>query len=397
MADTAQIANMLGGFSAGLSGNLPQWQQVQNQTKQLNMAEKEAAQKKEEERQKTYFVDAYTSQKLLEQGNIDGVISMGLQRLQYLQKLGADPSDTQRLTQLAIAAKNGSQEAIGHLKNELDSAVQFGIAEGVIQPPKGPELVKGSDVVNGQVITVDPKTSTAKAIKVADFQAETPEGFKIVTGEEARAMGLDPKLQYKVNTKTNEPSVLGSGGVTVNTAGKADSAYLNTRAGDQAKAMTDLEKSAESAYRSNVALDRFISSSAKGDKGAAQPFITGAKNLIASFGYSPEGLSDTNKMEQAVGDILGQKMSELGARGLTDKDMEVLRQALPRVNTSHEARVQIAQIIKKSNEFTLGDYVRKASNEDAQYPDYEFARPSWLNDYKANSAAPAESDPLGLF
>lgn len=395
MADTSQISNMLGGFSAGLSGNLPQWQQAQNQKQQLGMQEKEAEAKRVQERRKTMFIDADAAKKLLAQGNVDGVIQIGLQRLDYLKQLGVDPSDTQRLTSLAIGAKNGSAEAMKLLNDELDTTIQVGIASGMIEAPNGPETIKASDLYNGQLVQrgADGKPI---ALDVENLRVETPEKFEIVSGDKAAALGLDPKQQYKINPKTGEPTAVGGGGVTVQNIGKAENAYLNTRAGDQAKAMTDLEKSAESAFRSNKSLERFIASSAKGDKGAAQPFITGAKNLISSFGYSPEGLSDTNKMEQAIGDILGQKMSELGARGLTDRDMDVLRQALPRVNTSHDARVQIADIIKKSNEYVLSDYATKADKEQQQYPDYQFSRPSWFENYRKTATSSTQDDPLGI-
>lgn len=155
--------------------------------------------------------------------------------------------------------------------------------------------------------------------------------------------------------------------------------YLSARIADQAKAFADLEKSADSAVKANRALERFIQASANGTEGGAQPIISGLQNFFASFGFNPEQLKSTAVMEQAVGEILGAKMAELGARGLTDKDMEILRQALPRVNTSHEARLQVADILKRSNDSVINDYYSRAQAENQKYPDANFIRPSWFS------------------
>lgn len=182
-----------------------------------------------------------------------------------------------------------------------------------------------------------------------------------------------PNLPYQQYMEGLRPTT----STTVNLPG-AQNAYLSGRAGEQAKDMGELEAAATSAYTANQALDRFVQSSSAGDAGAAQPIITGVKNFLASFGIDPEGLTDTTVMQQAIGQILGAKMSELGARGLTDRDMEVLRQALPQVSASHEARVQVADILKRANETTIQEYRRQADFEQQQYPDYKFMRPSWF-------------------
>lgn len=231
-------------------------------------------------------------------------------------------------------------------------------------------------------------------------QAKPPEAYTLSPGQ-VRFVGERPVATAPEKTDYNKPflpdgspnllyqdyqravSEAGAPSTRIenNMAPQANSAYLNQRAGAQAETMGELERSAASAHQANIALDQFMEASVRGDDGAAQPFITGAKNLIASFGFAPDSLSDTAKMEQAVGQILGAKMSELGARGLTDQDMKVLREALPRVNTSHEARMQIADIIKKANARTITEYVTQANTEQERYPEYQFMRPSWFQQY----------------
>jgi hypothetical protein len=330
MADTAQIANMLGGFSAGLSGNLPQWQQVQNQTKQLNMDEKEAAQKKEEERQKTYFVDAYTSQKMLEQGNIDGVISMGLQRLHSLQKLGVDPSDTQRLTSLAVAAKNGSQEAISHLKSELDSAVHFGIAEGVIQPPETFKLGKNEVI----------KDSTGRTI--ADNPYVDPvEKFTNVTGEKAEALGLDPKLYYSVNEATGKATVLGTGGTTI----KMGADPMDAAMGDMYKdvlssfpKMIDQAGITGAAVPQLAALKQLVGATTDGRAGQL---------LVALFPgseYATPNVAYTSMVNQML-----PSMRTPGGGAQSDRDIDSLMSGLGGLPSTKDVKMLVLEAMENKN------------------------------------------------
>jgi hypothetical protein len=211
----------------------------------------------------------------------------------------------------------------------------------------------------------------------------------MLSPQEASSIGLPADRQYQVNTANNQITAVGGGGVSVPVTIEQPGAdrYVEGRASAQATQAAELEKAAESAYRSNQALDRFIESSASGDAGAAQPVITGVKNLLSSFGINPEGLTDTLMMEQAIGDILASKMSELGARGLTDKDMQVLRESLPRVATSHEARVAIANVIQRANMSTLREYSDLVSFEQETYPDTRFRRPAWLESVREQGFA----------
>ena len=174
-----------------------------------------------------------------------------------------------------------------------------------------------------------------------------------------------------------------------------DDDYLKERRKQQATRFSELEKSAESAYKRLDTLDRFLSASKGGTAGGAQPIITAAQNFISSFGYSPDSLKNVAVMEQAIGDILGTKMAELGARGLTDRDMEILRQALPRVGIAPEAREAVVSILKKSDEFTLNEYANARGEEARIYPEFASRTPeqAWFKTYKAKKNAPGTAPP----
>lgn len=182
--------------------------------------------------------------------------------------------------------------------------------------------------------------------------------------------------------------------VTVST-GKGDSKYAEKRLSDAAEQLTAIGKAAESAWKSTQALERFEQASAGGTQGGAQPLITGVQNLLSSFGYTADALKDTRQMEQAIGDILGSKMVELGARGLTDKDMEVLRQSLPRVDTDRGSRANVVSILKKANKATLDEYENARTEEARVYPDLatRITNPGWYKAYKSK-AKPAAENPV---
>lgn len=150
------IAVGLQGFGAGLQGQLPQFQAVQNQRiqqeQQAQLLQQEQQAKMVEQRQKTLYTDANAALQLLNMGKVDAVVQLGINRLQGLKQLkqqfpDIDPSDTQRVTQLAVIARNAraqgdderADKAEENLRKELEDAVATGQAIGVLESPKAAE------------------------------------------------------------------------------------------------------------------------------------------------------------------------------------------------------------------------------------------------------------------
>ena len=378
------FGDVLGGLGAAMGGTAQQYAQGVRQREQGLTEQKRA---ELEARQKAMYQDAGAAFQLLQAGDLDGIIGLAEDRLQLLQTFpDADPSDTMRVLQNAMAARDGDPMALRDLATELTSATSRGMAMGILQRPEVDERV----LRPGDTVFRD-------GVQAYGLPAEAPQEPAAVQSLRIRAReaGLAPGTpEYSDFMRSG-----GGGGVSVttNVQGPMDDKYLEGRASAQAATMAELEKSAESAYRANQALDRFITSSATGDAGGAQPLITGVKSFLSSFGYDPAGLTDTAVMQQAVGDILGAKMAELGARGLTDKDMEILRQALPRVDISHEARVRVADIIKRANQNTLREYEAQVRFEEETYPQGNFRRPSWLPGVREQLQQETPvNDPLGI-
>lgn len=369
------FGDILGGLGAAYGGRAQEYAEGIRQREQGLTEQKRA---ELEARQRAMYEDADTALRFLTENPEDpritrqmranSVIQLAEDRLDALSSYpDADPSDTLQILRDAQAMRDQDDPmAINRLMTTLFPAAS--IYRQRFAPQQQDETV----VINGRL--VNKRTGEV----VFESPPETPQEPAAVQSLRIRAAesGLIPSTpEYSDFMRSGG----GGTGVNVTTNVQAPGAdkYIEERAKAQATSMTELEKSAESAYRANQALSRFIESSASGDSGGAQPLITNVKNFLSSFGFDPAGLTDTAIMQQAVGDILGAKMAELGARGLTDKDMQILRDALPQVNTSHQARVAVADIIKRANDNTLREYDSQVMFEEQTYPDMNFRRPSW--------------------
>jgi hypothetical protein len=147
----------------------------------VNMQEQAFNDERVRERQKTMFTDADAALKLLEQGQIDSVIQLGVQRLQMLEKMGVDASDTRELTQLAIGLKNGDQKSGEFLKKRLAGTVQAGISAGILQPPAGPQMIPNANINNGQVAFMGangPVAMDVQGYRQAPANAKIPEAMQ---------------------------------------------------------------------------------------------------------------------------------------------------------------------------------------------------------------------------
>lgn len=139
-----QIGNQISGFGAGLQGNLPQFQEGQRRQEQQQFQQQQAQQVQQQEmmkaREQSVYTDANASLELADMGDWDSVVQLGVNRLESAQQLSVeDMSGTQRLTQLALAARNGNEEAATLFKAEIGSKVNQGRALGLLDDPAAPK------------------------------------------------------------------------------------------------------------------------------------------------------------------------------------------------------------------------------------------------------------------
>lgn len=168
--------DVLMGLGAAIGGTGPQFiqglQQREQQLSERKRAEIEA-------RQKAMYQDAATGLQLLAQGDLDGLIALGEDRLQLLQTFpDADPSDTQRIVQNARLAKQGDPVALRNLATELSSATSRGLAMGFVKLPEAqkPVVVDNAlvDPTTGKVIYQgeEKPAATPAAIQELQWRAE---------------------------------------------------------------------------------------------------------------------------------------------------------------------------------------------------------------------------------
>jgi hypothetical protein len=144
--------DLLMGLGAAVGGTGPQFIQG------LEQRDRQATEQKRAElqaRQQAMYQDAATGLQLLSQGDLDGLITLGEDRLQLLQTYpDADPSDTQRIIQNARFAKQGDPVALRNLATELTQATTRGMSMGLIKMPEAQKPV----VVGQNEALVNPVT-----------------------------------------------------------------------------------------------------------------------------------------------------------------------------------------------------------------------------------------------
>jgi hypothetical protein len=209
----------LQGFGAGVGGRGPEFlaglrQEQQQQQESLS-----------KERQDALLKDAFIVSQHLQSGRIDSAINLLQNRVNNIQQLGGDPTDSAGLLQ---QIQSGDTE--GALA-ELQPLIQFAQAEGRLNipqeaqtrrelvdgqiidiPPTGPVTAQDIEgfrrpapefkqqIIDGQVINLDPTTGQASAAPIPGFRKAQPDGFERMIKmrrlqlDEAKARGAMEKL-----------------------------------------------------------------------------------------------------------------------------------------------------------------------------------------------------------
>lgn len=136
MADIAQILTTLGGFGAGYNGQGAQYLQgIQNQ-KILDQNQQDRKQQLDDKRKAAMVQDAWTVNKLLDQGKAPVALKLLDNRIEHINKLKGDPSDTVAIKEALVS---GDPARVAQAKQELQTFSEAGIAAGAWAPPVRPE------------------------------------------------------------------------------------------------------------------------------------------------------------------------------------------------------------------------------------------------------------------
>jgi len=147
-----KLGGALGGFGAGVQGKGAEYEAAFE------------ARKQEEERKRLAAMvkDAKQAYDFINRGDVNNAMSLIQDRVQMINRLGGDPSDTARIGSMLQSGN------IGLAKQELET---------FLRPFMPTEAVKASDVTEqGQYFMRDPLSGGVQARDVGDFIAPPPKG-----------------------------------------------------------------------------------------------------------------------------------------------------------------------------------------------------------------------------
>jgi len=180
-----RIARALMGFGAGSQGRGQEFiASLHEQDQALSL-----------ERQQAMVQDAMRASSMLSNGRVEDALKLIDDRVEQINKLGGDPSDTLGIRNLIASGR--SKEALQEIGIFLDAARQ----RGLLPESKAPEIVPSSSISNGQVTVRNPVTGDFEAQNVSGYQVPAQEQFEVVTDSQGLPVG-------QRNTRTNQISGL---------------------------------------------------------------------------------------------------------------------------------------------------------------------------------------------
>ena len=180
MADLQSIGNLLQGMGAGFAGFGPQHAQAQ-------AIQQETAFLNDERRRKALIRDFATVYSLGSQGNWDSATKLLENRVQHIQNLKGDPSDTLALLNTIKAGR--TDEAL----SELGAFMQAGIMAGDIELPNG---------------GVRASANTKQYLDGTTVFAQSDGSVRVITPDQREVTGADAQAAIQAAMQ-NEISYMG--------------------------------------------------------------------------------------------------------------------------------------------------------------------------------------------
>lgn len=219
-------------------------------------------------------------------------------------------------------------------RDDLAEAVESGAVTPAaavnvaLSPPKPP----GTKVVNGRL--VDEQTGNV----IADFSEVDPqESTRIVTGDEAAALGLDPSKSYNVTSSAegNKATQIGGAGTTVN-VGTGETAF-NKKTGEfLAAEANEIAKQGAAAQRSIgtiATLRQALDQSPQGFEGALT-------RVAGNLGIKTEGSSNIELANAIISQLVPAQRPP-GSGVMSDADLALFKASLPQLINTREGNQKI--------------------------------------------------------
>lgn len=166
-----------------------------------------------------------------------------------------------------------------------------------------------------------------------------------MTPEQRQQWGIPPEDKRPYAMTPQGPKLIGGEGVTINNntgGGKFEEKLAEL----DAKAVGDLSDAGMAAMRNTGRLDRLESLLAQGPSG----FEAGAKALLGEYGVETAGL-DTLQSAQALVNQLVPEQRQPGSGPMSDADLALFKQSLPRLINSPGGNALIIQTLRAINQY----------------------------------------------
>lgn len=197
-----------------------------------------------------------------------------------------------------------------------------GIAAGLIGASEG--LLAGLET--GQAMTAGPSQTVSR----------------VVTGEEAAALGLDPGAAYNVTEgpEGTKASAIGGGGtsVSVDLGGDEFEKAVGKKNADFFGGIADGGATVPAKLAQVDELDYLLGNT---EGGAA----TAVKAWLGNFGVETEGLSDIQAAEALISRLVPEQR-QAGSGPMSDADLALFKKSLPRLINTKEGNQQIARTMR---------------------------------------------------
>lgn len=372
--------DLLMGLGAAIGGTGPQFIQGLDQRDRQRTEQKRA---ELQARQQAMYQDAATGLQLLSAGDLDGLIALGEDRLQLLQTYpDADPSDTQRIVQLARFAKQGDPVAERNLAMELTAATSRGISMGLVKLPEAqkPVVVGQNEAlvnpVTGKPIyqgAAKPENRETKEDQLGVLRY-TDNGEPVFPNVQAPSISPEERTSALNNVRGNLENINKSVSAVVDSYSKIKSLETEMRRGN---------RGARNAAIMNLA--RLISPGVVTNQDVAG--LSGADTSIgAIFSFlGGKGVDTTQLMR--IADPLGESFD---VDGLLSISGSITSAGVPSLLAQLDDQAKIADIYGASDTFKkayLGDSkLRQQLNNIMQGIGRGSNVPSFANDQEAEAA-----------
>ena len=283
MAFTDTLARGLQGFGAGVAGRGQEF-----------LADLD------DKRKNAMLQDSFKVMQFLEAGDAGSARETLVARLDAIQQLGGDPTDTQSVLQKLEA---------GDLKGALvdvSTVVDFAVAEGLLKAPPTP----ARQIVDGQVVSVDPRTGAATAAPI--------EGFAPSAGKTADRDLRERQIAVAEATEQRQATKLSAG---------LESALLKAqdRTVEAQRSANELDLMANDFERLNL------------EGGLASTVTETFKNILGS----QDAVSELRRKFNQV--RVSQGLKNLPPGPASDKDVQMAFKGVPKESASAE---QVASFLR---------------------------------------------------